>query len=47
MIPTQEDAKVVTGGSFWAIVIAVWMLLFSVAVTLALALAIWMLVGAF
>lgn len=47
MIPTPEDARKATGSSFWVGVIAFWLVLFIVAVTLALLLAIWTLVEAF
>lgn len=47
MIPTQDEARKVAGLSFWVVVIAVWLAMGAIAVTLALALGIWNLVGAF
>lgn len=47
MIPTQQEVGTATGSSFWTAVIAVWLVLFAVAATLALALAIWQLIEAF
>jgi hypothetical protein len=47
MIPTSQEAQAATSHSFWPAVIALWLILFSVAATLALALAIWRLIEAF
>ena len=47
MIPTQENVPAPTSSTFWTAVIAVWLVLFAVAATLALALAIWRLLEAF
>ena len=47
-LPTRDEATAaVRRSSFWTFVIATWLLLFSTAVTLALALLIWTLIGAF
>jgi hypothetical protein len=47
MMPGEQDVQAATGSSFWTTVIAVWLVLFAIAGTLALALAIWNLVKAF
>jgi hypothetical protein len=47
MIPTPENVPAPTGSTFWTAVIAVWLVLFAIAATLALALAIWTLIEAF
>lgn len=47
-LPTRDEAtKAVKGSPFWTFTIAVWLLLASTAVTLALALLIWTIVEAF
>ena len=47
MMPGEPEIQAATGSSFWTAVIAVWLVLFAIAATLALALAIWQLVQAF
>lgn len=47
MIPTQDEARKVAGSQFWTAVIAVWLVMVAIAVTLFLALGIWILIGAF
>jgi hypothetical protein len=46
-LPNRDDATAAVRTSVWTLVIAFWLVLFIVAVTLALALAIWHLIGAF
>jgi hypothetical protein len=47
MMPGEQEVQAATGSSFWTAVIAIWLVLFAIAATLALALAIWNLLEAF
>jgi hypothetical protein len=46
-LPNRDDASRVRSSPFWTIIIAVWLLMISAAITIALALLLWLLVGAF
>lgn len=47
-IQRQQDAlQAARSSSFWIVIVAIWLVLFAVAATLALALAIWNLIEAF
>lgn len=47
MIPTSQDVQKTADSSFWIAALAIWLVLFAVAVTLALCLGIWNLIEAF
>ena len=47
MMPSQQDAQKTTSAPFWVAVLAIWLVLFSVAAVLAITLAIWKLIEAF
>lgn len=51
MIPTSQESQTAiqtaTGSSFWVVVLAVWLVMFTIAGSLALALAIWKIIEAF
>ncbi len=46
-LPNRDDANRVRSSPFWTMMIALWLLMLSAAVTLALALLLWLLAGAF